>query len=71
MADDKFKLNIKAILKDLSMHHRSREQLLAILISNRLEKSIQTYYKHINDCYEQLSYCNSLKLAKRLNKYDI
>ena len=56
------------VLKDLSKHHRSKSKLLIDCMSDRLNKSLQVYYKEVNNSYDYLVNKDSYKVAKLINK---
>lgn len=61
-------MNLKQVLNDLSKYNRSKDYLLSLYVNDRLNKSLQTYYKKIEECYNSLKYKNNIKIIKYLNK---
>lgn len=57
------------ILKEMSEHHRNKEELLEYYITARLNKSLSTYYESLLKSSEYLSERkNKLKVMKNINK---
>ena len=65
----KFKDQLLVILNDMSNYHRDKNKLLSFYVSNRLNKSLQTYYKELSNCVSFLEKKNSEKIAKKLNRW--
>ena len=63
-----FKTNLKHILTELQYHKRDKQVILETAIQKRLDKSLQSYYQDLVESYEFLANCNSLRMAKRLNR---
>ena len=56
------------ILDDLSKHKRNKEELLPLYINERLNKSLQTYYKEITNSFNYLKYKDSKDVLNKLNR---
>lgn len=56
------------ILDDLSKHHRSKKEVFMACVEERLNKSLETYQKELDDTFGFLSRRNELRLLKRMNK---
>lgn len=54
------------MLEDMSAYHRDKETLLTIHINERLNKSLQTYYKEISKSLDYLSNRNELSILKKM-----
>lgn len=56
------------IIKELSSYKRNKNDLLAQYINERLNKSLQTYYKELIDSFDHLKYKDSSNILKKLNR---
>lgn len=56
------------IIKELSFYKRNKNDLLAQYINERLNKSLQTYYKELIDSFDYLKYKDSSNILKKLNR---
>lgn len=63
-----FKTNLKHILTELQHYKRDKQVILETAIQKRLDKSLQSYYQDLVESYDFLVNCNSLRMAKRLNR---
>lgn len=57
---------LQQILKDLSRHRRNKNDLMIYYINNRLNKSLATYSKELEDCNHMLESNSNIFLLKRL-----
>lgn len=60
------KNHLNTIKSDLSSHHRSKSQLLNYYIQLRLTKSLQVYYKDLNESVLYLSQRKSQNILRKL-----
>lgn len=54
------------ILEDLQKHKRNKEDLLALCIQERLNKSLQVYEKQLSYSLKYYTKANELRILKRL-----
>ena len=59
---------LENMLYDLSCHKRDRNYVLTQSISERLNKSLQTYYKELNNSVSYLSSKDEMKVLKKMNR---
>ena len=60
---------IREMIKEISLHKRNKDDLLAFYVSERINKQVQSYYKQIMDSFNTLKYQeNELLIAKKLSK---
>ena len=57
------------ILDDLSKYKHNKDDLFPMYVNERLNKSLQTYYKEITNSFNYLKYKDSNTILKRLNRY--
>ena len=55
-------------LKELRQFKRSKEELLLMYMSERLDHSLDNYIKDLNKSAEYLSRRNPVKLVRKINK---
>lgn len=63
-----FKYTLYSMLEDLSKYHRDKKVLLTYYINQRLNKSLETYYKDLSNSFEYLTNKNDFKVLKNINK---
>lgn len=63
-----FKDKLYNILNDLSHYHRDKGTLMEIHISNRLNKSLQSYSKDLNDSCNYIRNRNELRTITILSR---
>ena len=63
-----FKSKLYNILNDLKQHQRDRSTIMEESVQERLNKSLNEYNKSIADSYNYLTYRNSLRVMKKLNR---
>lgn len=56
------------MLIDLSKYKRNRNVLFEMYIKERLDKSLEVYYNHLNYSLDLLSRKDSLKVMRQSNK---
>ena len=61
-------MNTLNILKDLNKYKRDKEYLKSFYIEERLNKSLETYYKELIRQSEHLRSKNELRVIRRMNK---
>lgn len=54
------------ILKDLQSHKRSKEDLLALCIQERLNKSLEVYEKQLSYSFKYYTKANEIRILKKL-----
>ena len=59
-------MDLEGILKDLSLYHRNKNDLKILYINERLNKSLETYYKELSSSLDYLSNRNQENLAKKV-----
>ena len=60
--------SLNNILNDLSNYHRNKKELLIYYINQRLNKSLETYYKDLSSSYNYLSSKDTINVAKKFNR---
>lgn len=65
---ESFDVQLINILDDLSRYHRNKHKLLAYYINERLNKSLETYYKDLSSSYNYLSSKDTINVAKKFNR---
>lgn len=63
-----FKYKLYSISKDLESHHRTRSEMMSDAISNRLNKSLQSYVDSINKSYDYLKYRGEVRVLNKMNR---
>lgn len=61
-----FKDNLLEIQAELKTHHRSKDELKKIYLNNRLEASLNTYSKELEESISFLSTKNETTILKRV-----
>ena len=59
-------MDLEGMLKDLSLYHRNKNDLKILYINERLNKSLETYYKELSSSLDYLSNRNQENLAKKV-----
>ena len=59
-------MDLEGMLKDLSLYHRNKSDLKILYINERLNKSLETYYKELSSSLDYLSNRNQENLAKKV-----
>ena len=59
-------MDLEGMLKDLSLYHRNKNDLKILYINERLNKSLETYYKELRSSLDYLSNRNQENLAKKV-----
>jgi hypothetical protein len=59
-------MNLNYILEELQQHKRNKEELLAICIQERLNKSLQVYEKQLSYSLKYYTKANEIRILKRL-----
>lgn len=59
-------MDLEDMLKDLSLYHRNKNDLKILYINERLNKSLETYYKELSSSLDYLSNRNQENLAKKV-----
>lgn len=60
---------LENMLDEMSKFHRSKDELMSLYVSKRLEKSLQTYYEDLSESVSYLDAKNSMKVLKGLNRW--
>lgn len=63
-----FEDTLAEILKDLNNHKRDKAMLLEMYINDRLNKSLETYYKELSDSLQYLATKSDIKILKKLSR---
>ena len=63
-----FKKTLLTLLEDMKYYHRDKEKLLPMYINERLNDSLQVYYKELSNTVSYLSDKDKLRVLKSLNK---
>lgn len=56
------------IIDELSKYERNKEELLTLYINERLNKSLQTYYKEITNSFNYLKYKDGKNVLNKINR---
>lgn len=59
-------MDLEGMLKDLGLYHRNKNDLKILYINERLNKSLETYYKELSSSLDYLSNRNQENLAKKV-----
>ena len=59
-------MDLEGMLKDLSLYHRNKNDLKILYINERLNKSLEIYYKELSSSLDYLSNRNQENLAKKV-----
>lgn len=57
---------LNEMLEDLRKYKRPKEELAEMYVTERLSKSLNTYYKTVRDSLSYLTDKNALKVAKKM-----
>lgn len=60
--------NLYDILEELNQYKRDKSQLIVFYINERLNKSLETYYKTMINSFNFVAKQNELKLMKSLKE---
>ena len=63
-----FKDKLYNIREDLDSHKRNRDELLSIMVEERLQKSIESYNHDVANGMAYISRRSSLRVLKKLNQ---
>lgn len=63
-----FKDKLYNIREDLNSHKRDKDQLLSLLVEERLQKSIESYNHDVANGMAYISRRSSLRVLKKLNQ---
>lgn len=59
-------MSLNYILKELQQHKRNKEELLAICIQERLNKSLEVYEKQLSYSLKYYTKANEIRILKKL-----
>lgn len=59
-------MRLNYILEELQQHKRNKEELLAICIQERLNKSLEVYEKQLSYSLKYYTKANEIRILKRL-----
>lgn len=59
---------LNGMVNDLNSYKRDNSGLLEMYINDRLNKSLKTYYKELNQTIEYLNSKDALNVAKKMNR---
>ena len=59
-------MSLNYILEELQQHRRNKEELLAICIQERLNKSLEFYEKQLSYSLKYYTKANEIRILKRL-----
>ena len=59
---------ILGMLSDIKAHQRDKDDLLAYYVQERLNKSLQVYYKELLDSYNMLQRFDEIKKLRQFVK---
>lgn len=59
-------MSLNYILAELQQHKRNKEELLAICIQERLNKSLEVYEKQLSYSLKYYTKANEIRILKRL-----
>lgn len=59
-------MSLNYILEELQQHKRNKEELLAICIQERLNKSLEVYEKQLSYSLKYYTKANEIRILKRL-----
>lgn len=57
---------LNSILEELQQHKRNKEELLAICIQERLNKSLEVYEKQLSYSLKYYTKANEIRILKKL-----
>ena len=58
------------IIEDLKHYHRSKKDLQIMYINDRLNKSLQTYYKELSESFNYLSSRNEESVTTKMRRME-
>lgn len=59
-------MSLNYILEELQQHKRNKEELLAICIQERLNKSLEVYEKQLSHSLKYYTKANEIRILKKL-----
>ena len=59
-------MSLNCILEELQQHKRNKEELLAICIQERLNKSLEVYEKQLSYSLKYYTKANEIRILKKL-----
>ena len=63
-----FKSLLLEIKQELEVHNRSPQELFQLCVEERLNKGLESYNQQVENYYQYLSKCDSLRMLKRCSK---
>lgn len=63
-----FKSSLLEIKQELESCNRSPQELFQLCVEERLNKGLESYNQQVENYYQYLSKCDSLKMLKRCSK---
>lgn len=55
------------IIDDLNRYKRDKSKLLTFYVNERLNKSLETYYKELSSSFDYLNHRDGVKVMKDIN----
>lgn len=68
MSMTSFRNNIEEIGRELSLHHRTQEELKRLFIQERLSQSLRNYYSSVEQSFNYLSSRDTDNLLRKYKR---